>query len=119
MNSINIDLFSSDFSGQAIPPGLHIRLNLQTGLREAKLLEDTPQKSVSNDLIPISTDNEDKERISKQNLERAFANLDLSKDDVITDKVRFPKSSISFDQSIFFSRNTKKKLKENFVPMMN
>ncbi len=82
--------FSFGFSGQAIPPGLHIRLNLQTGLREAKLLEDTPQQSVSNDLIPISVVNEDQERISKKNLERAFANLDLSKDDVITDKVRFP-----------------------------
>lgn len=26
--------------GQAIPPGLHVRMNLQTGLKEAKLLED-------------------------------------------------------------------------------
>ncbi|CAF3297776.1 unnamed protein product [Rotaria sp. Silwood2] len=72
--------------GQAIPPGLHIRLNLQTGLREAKLLEDTKQKITSNDIIPISTNDNEKERISKKNLERAFANLDLSKDDIITDK---------------------------------
>jgi len=40
-------------------------------------------------MIPISTGDEEQERISKKNLERAFANLDLSKDDVITDKVRF------------------------------
>lgn len=26
--------------GQAIPPGLHIRMNLQTGVKEAKLLDD-------------------------------------------------------------------------------
>lgn len=26
--------------GQAIPPGLHVRMNLQTGLKEAKLLDD-------------------------------------------------------------------------------
>ena len=73
--------------GQAIPPGLHIRLNLQTGLREAKLLEGTEQKSSSNDLVPVSNDSEDQEIISKQRLERAFAHLDLSKDDVITDQV--------------------------------
>ncbi len=64
-------------------------MNLQTGLREAKLLEDNKEKSSSNDLVPISLGDEEQERISKKNLERAFANLDLSKDDVITDKVRF------------------------------
>jgi hypothetical protein len=62
-------------------------LNLATGLREAKLLDNTEQNSSSNDLIPVSTDDKEQERISKENLERAFANLDLSKDDVITDKV--------------------------------
>lgn len=69
--------------GQAIPPGLHIRLNLETGLREAKLLDNTSKKSSSHDLIPHSQ----QEKLSKENLERAFANLDLTKDDVITDKV--------------------------------
>ncbi|CAF3785112.1 unnamed protein product [Rotaria sordida] len=72
--------------GQAIPPGLHVRLDLQTGIREAKLLEDNKQKLTSNDIIPISTNDNEKEKISKENLERAFANLDLSKDDIITDK---------------------------------
>lgn len=73
--------------GQAIPPGLHVRLNLQTGLREAKLLESNNPKPSSNDLVPVSSNNDEQERISKENLERAFANLDLSKDDVVTDKV--------------------------------
>jgi hypothetical protein len=33
-------------TGQAVPPGLHVRLNLQTGSREAKLLdeEEAPPK---------------------------------------------------------------------------
>ena len=34
-------------SGQAIPPGLHVRLNLETGQREAKLLDDTTAKEPS------------------------------------------------------------------------
>lgn len=67
--------------GQAIPPGLHVRLNLQTGLREAKLLENTQQ---SNDLVAIAPNEKAQEQISRENLERAFANLDLSKDDVPT-----------------------------------
>jgi len=56
-------------------------LNLQTGLREAKLLE-TNEKS--NDLVAISSNDNAQEQISRENLERAFANLDLSKDDVPT-----------------------------------
>lgn len=72
--------------GQAIPPGLHVRLNLQTGLREAKFLDNN--KASSNDLVPISPITEEQEQLSKKNLEHAFANLDLSKDDVITDPVR-------------------------------
>lgn len=56
-------------------------MNLQTGLREAKLLE-TNEKS--NDLVAISSNDNAQEQISRENLERAFANLDLSKDDVPT-----------------------------------
>ena len=63
-------------------------MNLETGLREAKLLENTGEKSSSNDLIPVSTDDKEQEKISRKNLERAFANLNLTKDDVPTDKVK-------------------------------
>jgi nucleotide exchange factor SIL1 len=42
-------------SGQKIPPGLHVRLNLETGLREAKLLDKDEQKSSSNDIIAVSS----------------------------------------------------------------
>lgn len=33
--------------GQKIPPGLHIRLNLETGEREAKLLDPNEKSSTS------------------------------------------------------------------------
>ncbi|CAF1056521.1 unnamed protein product [Adineta steineri] len=73
--------------GQAVPPGLHVRLNLETGAREAKLLDnDNKEQSSSNDMIPLSTHVDEQERISKENLERAFANLDFTKDDVKTDQ---------------------------------
>ncbi|CAF3195517.1 unnamed protein product [Rotaria socialis] len=71
--------------GQQIPPGLHIRLNLETGLREAKLLGNNEQKSTSNEIIAVSPE-ADQEEISRKNLEKAFANLDLSKDDVQSDE---------------------------------
>lgn len=37
LNFFDIDVF---FSDQAIPPGLHVQINLQTGVKRAKLLED-------------------------------------------------------------------------------
>ncbi|CAF1525871.1 unnamed protein product [Rotaria sp. Silwood1] len=71
--------------GQRIPPGLHVRLNLETGLREAKLLDNNEPQSSSNNIIPVPSETT-QEEISRHNLEQAFANLDLSKDDVETDK---------------------------------
>ena len=35
-----VSVMSFKFLGQSIPKGLHVRLNLQTGEREAKLLDD-------------------------------------------------------------------------------
>jgi hypothetical protein len=40
-------MFSS--TGQVIPQGLHVRLNLQTGEREAKLMDDADGAQFSND----------------------------------------------------------------------
>ncbi|CAF4001022.1 unnamed protein product [Rotaria magnacalcarata] len=71
--------------GQEIPPGLHVRLNLETGLREAKVLDNNEQKSTSNEIIAVSPEAH-QEEISRKNLEKAFANLDLSKDDVQSDE---------------------------------
>jgi hypothetical protein len=73
--------------GQAVPPGLHIRLNLETGIREAKLLDDNKPSDLSNSMVAVASNDNAQEQISKQNLERAFAHLDLSKDDVIPDEV--------------------------------
>ena len=39
--------------GQAIPPGLHVRMNLQTGLKEAKLLDDEDV----NDDVDLTSEN--------------------------------------------------------------
>lgn len=42
---------------QAIPSGLHVRLNLETGEKEAKLLEENDSKENSDNLIAISNEN--------------------------------------------------------------
>ena len=56
-----LNKFDRKSLGQAIPAGLHVRLNLQTGIREAKLLDASP----SNDLIPVNnTQNESTINIS-------------------------------------------------------
>lgn len=63
------------FLGQAIPRGLHVRMNLQTGVKEAKLLDDneeaddanapdvvkgTQEQSVNKAIIPLEkNDSED------------------------------------------------------------
>ena len=41
-----------NISGQQIPSGLHVRLNLATGLREAKLLDDTDDQP-SNSIVAV------------------------------------------------------------------
>ena len=38
-----------------MPPGLHIRLNLETGHREAKLLDTDEQQLSSNGVISVSS----------------------------------------------------------------
>lgn len=42
--------------GQSIPPGLHVRMNLQTGLKEAKLLEEDEDKSTAAKEQPLNED---------------------------------------------------------------
>jgi nucleotide exchange factor SIL1 len=46
--------------GQGIPPGLHVRIDMQTGKKEAKLLDDAPLSS-SSALISTEKETEDKE----------------------------------------------------------
>jgi hypothetical protein len=57
-------------SGQSIPQGLHVRLNLETGEREAKLLDDierTDLTSVPGDVLG--------QGISPEELQAALKNL--------------------------------------------
>ena len=122
------------FSGQRIPSGLHVRLNLQTGLREAKLLDDNEQQSSSNTIIPVSLSEHSfhllsikifgfsdttEEEISRQNLEQAFAKLDLSKDDVQTNKVLYIQIHWNSLIPIFLFRLTKMRYVKNIVHMKN
>ena len=39
MVTVTCFMMISVFSGQAIPAGLHVRMNLETGLKEAKLMD--------------------------------------------------------------------------------
>ena len=41
--------------GQSIPPGLHVRMNLQTGLKEAKLLDNADENGVASEEVEPST----------------------------------------------------------------
>lgn len=95
--------------GQKIPTGLHVRLNLETGLREAKLLDNEEQSSSTNEIISVPNDESSElsqEELSRQNLEKAFANLDLTKDDVPTDQVNFKTTKFPCDFSISLCSDT-------------
>jgi nucleotide exchange factor SIL1 len=56
--------------GQAIPQGLHVRLNLETGEREAKLLDDNERT----DLTSVPGDVEG-QGVSPEELEAALKKL--------------------------------------------
>jgi len=59
--------------GQGIPPGLHVRMNLQTGLKEAKLMDgDDGKKYHSNKDSKQKFITIDKNVISKQHLKEAL-----------------------------------------------
>lgn len=53
-NLQNVKLIES-ITGQAIPPGLHVRINLQTGLKEAKLLDPEENPEEKSSAIAMST----------------------------------------------------------------
>ena len=60
-------------SGQGIPPGLHVRMNLQTGQKEAKLMDgDDGSKYQSNKDSKQKFITIDKNVISKQHLKEAL-----------------------------------------------
>jgi len=57
-------------AGQAIPRGLHVRLNLETGEREAKLLDENEHT----DLTLVLDDVQDRQ-VSQEELQAALKNL--------------------------------------------
>ncbi len=46
--------------GQGIPPGLHVRIDMQTGKKEAKLLDESEQPTQSSALISTVVEDEEK-----------------------------------------------------------
>ena len=103
-SSSQLRLFTFFSAGQAIPPGLHIRLNLQTGAREAKLLEDAPAQKGERALVAV--DQPPSEARSQENLQRAFAKLNLSADDVQTSEVRSVVGQRNWSLNWFFCLGT-------------
>ena len=81
--------------GQSIPPGLHIRMNLQTGLKEAKLLEEDEDKGtlreqcsnedISNDIIDQGDNSDGNCGLQKVDLEQNNKSSESS-DGVRTDE---------------------------------
>ncbi|KAG5667868.1 hypothetical protein PVAND_015835 [Polypedilum vanderplanki] len=68
--------------GQKVPQGLHYRLNLQTGKKEAKLLdpeENEPQSQSSFQMVPQTNEKQEEEEASiesaKKRLEEALKNI--------------------------------------------
>ncbi|KAK2180926.1 hypothetical protein NP493_420g05010 [Ridgeia piscesae] len=75
--------------GQAIPPGLHVRLNLETGQREAKLLESTRAAYVTQEFIVVtmSTGSPDRVQRMKDAIQQAMQQLDSGDTSVRTHTV--------------------------------
>ena len=73
--------------GQSIPSGLHVRLNLQTGQKEAKILENDDQHK--NDNI-LNIKSKSKLRYTTAEIREALKSLklDINKNEKITEKFR-------------------------------
>lgn len=52
--------------GQGIPPGLHVRIDMQTGKKEAKLLDESEQPTESSALISTVVEDEEKEETTTE-----------------------------------------------------
>lgn len=52
------------FEGQGIPPGLHVRIDMQTGKKEAKLLDETEKPVQSSSALIRTVSEEEPEEIS-------------------------------------------------------
>lgn len=76
------------FKGQVIPQGLHIRINLSTGLKEAKLLVENKSNALS---ITKNENIENESKFNNQELKEALQNIkneNPSHDDKLKQKFR-------------------------------
>lgn len=76
--------------GQSIPPGLHVRMNLQTGLKEAKLLEEDEDKSTAAKERPLNEDTSNDIIDQRDNSDENFGlqKLDAEQDNESSGSVR-------------------------------
>ncbi|CAF1105389.1 unnamed protein product, partial [Didymodactylos carnosus] len=70
--------------GQQIPSGLHVRLDLQTGSREAKLLErdDNKAQQRSNN----TQNDQDQKKFNHKEIREALSGINFTSDDVVKDE---------------------------------
>lgn len=71
---------------QAIPKGLHVRLNVQTGEREAKLLDETEANSNSKNDQQLTAEQEEKYKRMAENFKNSLKNL--KPEDLVVDEAR-------------------------------
>ncbi|KAI0229250.1 Nucleotide exchange factor SIL1 [Lamellibrachia satsuma] len=64
--------------GQAIPPGLHVRLNMQTGKREAKLMDNSARKEPTGSSFAdyVTHGSPDRVQRMKESIQQAMQELD-------------------------------------------
>ena len=76
--------------GQSIPSGLHVRLNLQTGQKEAKILENDEQQSQHENDNILNIKSKSKLRYTTAEIREALKSLklDINKNEKITEKFR-------------------------------
>jgi hypothetical protein len=78
------------FLGQKVPQGLHYRINLATGYKEAKILEEENEKT---SLMPVEEETKDDEKtdveMARKRLELALKNIPADKfDDDTEEKIK-------------------------------
>ncbi|XP_050734277.1 nucleotide exchange factor SIL1-like isoform X2 [Eriocheir sinensis] len=116
-------------TGQAIPRGLHVRMNLQTGVKEAKLLDDneeaddanapdvaegTQQQSVNKAVIPLEKNDSDDEAAMDPKAELMRENIIEALKQIKSEDGLNPEESIEIAQERKKKLRTYEEIKENF-----
>ena len=69
-------------SGQSIPAGLHVRMSMKTGLREARLMQDETAPDVK-----TADEPQQQGRYTQEEIEKALKNIRSSHDSANSSKV--------------------------------